>query len=128
MGDSPSDSTHFSTTSCPPSNANAAEKIDEPTKSQHTMADVLAVRNTDSLTVCCSLTWNTDTRHHSAAAPIEIQPTHNGGPDSSTSNLSSRNQTMNKPISSHSGTQTATTARRLSRGCLSSAYIAASTN
>ncbi|KAG0753083.1 hypothetical protein G6F22_021606 [Rhizopus arrhizus] len=32
----------------PPSNANAAEKIDEPTNSQHTIALVLAVRNTDS--------------------------------------------------------------------------------
>ena len=30
----------------------------------------------------------------SAAAPIEIQPTHSGTPDSSTSNLSRRNQTI----------------------------------
>jgi hypothetical protein len=43
------DSTHFSTRSWPPSRANAAEKIEEPTNSQQTMAEVLAVRNTDSL-------------------------------------------------------------------------------
>ena len=47
----PSDSTQRSSSSCPPSNANAAEKIDEPTKSQHTMALVFAVRNDDSLTI-----------------------------------------------------------------------------
>src|SRR5205807_9142803 len=46
-----SDSTHFSTTSCPPSSANAAEKMPEPTNSQHTIALVLAVRNDDSLTM-----------------------------------------------------------------------------
>jgi hypothetical protein len=40
------DSTHFSTSSCPPSSAKAAEKMAEPTNSQHTMAEVLAVRNT----------------------------------------------------------------------------------
>ena len=34
--------------------------------------------------------------HQSAAAPIETQPTHSGGPDSSTSNLSSRNQTTRR--------------------------------
>ena len=32
------DSTHLLMTSCPPSSANAAEKIDEPTNSQHTIA------------------------------------------------------------------------------------------
>src|SRR6185369_803799 len=45
-----SDRTHCSTSDCPPSKAKAAEKIDEPTNSQHTMAEVLAVRKTDSLT------------------------------------------------------------------------------
>ncbi len=35
--------------SCPPSSANDAEKIEEPTNSQHTIALVLAVRNEDSL-------------------------------------------------------------------------------
>ena len=44
-----SDSTHFSISSWPPSSANAAEKIPEPTNSQQTMALVLAVRNEDSL-------------------------------------------------------------------------------
>src|SRR4051812_37762594 len=44
-----SDSTHFSTISWPPSNANAAEKIAEPTNSQHTIALVFAVRKEDSL-------------------------------------------------------------------------------
>ena len=43
-------STNFSTRSCPPSSANAAEKMALPTNSQHTMAEVLAVRNTDSFT------------------------------------------------------------------------------
>ena len=38
-------------TSCPPSSANAAEKMPEPTNSQHTIALVLAVRNDDSLTI-----------------------------------------------------------------------------
>jgi hypothetical protein len=38
-----------STSSCPPSSAKAAEKIALPTNSQHTMALVLAVRNTLSL-------------------------------------------------------------------------------
>ena len=47
----PSDSTHFSTISWPPSSAKAAEKIAEPTNSQHTIALVLAVRNDDSLTM-----------------------------------------------------------------------------
>ena len=37
--------------SCPPSSANAAEKMPEPTNSQHTIALVLAVRNEDSLTM-----------------------------------------------------------------------------
>ena len=35
--------------SWPPSSANAAEKIDEPTNSQQTIAVVFAVRNDDSL-------------------------------------------------------------------------------
>ena len=38
-----------STSSCPPSSAKAAGKIAEPTNSQHTIALVLAVRNTRSL-------------------------------------------------------------------------------
>jgi len=42
--------THFSTSSCPPSRANAAEKMELPTNSQQTMALVLAVRNALSLT------------------------------------------------------------------------------
>ena len=37
--------------SCPPSSANAAEKIAEPTNSQHTMALVFAVRNDESLRI-----------------------------------------------------------------------------
>ena len=37
--------------SWPPSSANEAEKIDEPTNSQHTMALVFAVRKLDSLTM-----------------------------------------------------------------------------
>ncbi len=105
IGVSPSESTQCSTTSWPPSSANAAEKIDEPTNSQHTIAEVLAVRNTDSFTVCSSLTWNTASTHQIAAAPIDIQPTHSGGPDSSTSNLSSRNQTIETAVSVQSGIQ-----------------------
>ena len=38
------DSTQRSISSCPPSSAKAAEKMAEPTNSQHTMADVFAVR------------------------------------------------------------------------------------
>src|SRR6185436_13593355 len=87
IGVSPSDSTQCSTTSWPPSSANAAEKIDEPTNSQQTIAEVFAVRKTDSLTVPTRFTWNTATTHHSAAAAIDTQPTHSGGPPSSTSNL-----------------------------------------
>src|SRR5438132_741100 len=49
-----SDRTHFSMTSCPPSSANAAEKMPEPTNSQHTIALVLAVRKDDSLTMAPS--------------------------------------------------------------------------
>ena len=45
------DKTHWLMISCPPSKANAAEKILEPTNSQHTMALVLAVRYTDSRTM-----------------------------------------------------------------------------
>ena len=48
------DMTHFSTKSWPPSRANAAEKIAEPTNNQQTMALVLAVSSTDSLTSDCS--------------------------------------------------------------------------
>ncbi|MNN99260.1 hypothetical protein D3C81_2188520 [compost metagenome] len=55
-GDRFTDSTHCSTSACPPSSANAAEKIDEPTNSQHTMALVLAVSSTDSLTTR-KLSW-----------------------------------------------------------------------
>ena len=49
------ESTHFSITSWPPSSANAAEKMPEPTNSQHTMALVFAVRNDDSLTIAAEL-------------------------------------------------------------------------
>ncbi len=48
---SPSESTQRSMISWPPSSAKDAEKIDEPTKSQHTMALVLAVRKDDSFTM-----------------------------------------------------------------------------
>jgi hypothetical protein len=41
----------------PPSRAKAAEKMDEPTKSQHTIAEVLAVRKTDSRTTHPSSPW-----------------------------------------------------------------------
>ena len=44
-----SDSTHCSTSAWPPRIANTAENSAEPTNSQHTMAVVLAVRNTASL-------------------------------------------------------------------------------
>ena len=46
-----SDSTQRSMISWPPSSANAAEKIDEPTNSQQTIAVVFAVRNADSFTI-----------------------------------------------------------------------------
>ena len=45
-------STHSSTSCWPPSSANTAEKSADPTNSQHTIAVVFAVRNTDSLTRC----------------------------------------------------------------------------
>src|SRR5688500_2985746 len=45
------DSTQRLMISCPPSSANAAEKIDEPTNSQHTIAVVLAVRNDESFRI-----------------------------------------------------------------------------
>ena len=45
-----SESTQVSMICCPPSSAKAAEKMLEPTKSQHTMAVVFAVRKTDSFT------------------------------------------------------------------------------
>src|SRR4029079_13467365 len=87
IGVRPSDSTNFSTTSWPPSSANAAEKMDEPTNSQHTIADVFAVRKTDSLTVDCNLSWNVASTHHTAVATIVTQPTHVGTCVSRTSNL-----------------------------------------
>ena len=48
-GDKSSDSTHRSTSAWPPRMANTPENSAEPTNSQHTMAVVLAVRNTASL-------------------------------------------------------------------------------
>src|SRR3954471_12560692 len=92
-GVSPMESTHRSTISCPPRSANAAEKIEEPTKSQHTIAEVLAVRNADSLTIPKIFICQVATTHQTPIAMIETQPIHNGGPEVSTSNLSSRNQT-----------------------------------
>ena len=56
---------------------------------------------------------------------IDTQPIHIGGPDSSTSNCSSRNQTIEMPISTHSGSHVAATRARRSGGCCSSAYTAA---
>ena len=53
---SPRDNTQVSISSWPPSSAKDAEKIDEPTNSQHTMALVLAVRNEDSRTMPTSST------------------------------------------------------------------------
>ncbi len=49
MGVILSDSTQCSTSACPPRMANTPENSAEPTNSQHTMAVVLAVRNTASL-------------------------------------------------------------------------------
>jgi hypothetical protein len=43
--------TQRSTSSCPPSSAKDAEKMAEPTNSQHTIAVVFAVRKTDSLII-----------------------------------------------------------------------------
>src|SRR3954454_8200039 len=48
-GERLNDSTQCSTSCCPPSSANTAENSAEPTNSQHTMAVVFAVRNTDCL-------------------------------------------------------------------------------
>ena len=50
------DKTQRSTSSCPPSSAKAAEKMAEPTNSQHTMALVFAVRNTLSFSTVM-LNW-----------------------------------------------------------------------
>src|SRR5512144_711467 len=97
IGVRPSDSTQRSTISWPPSSAKAAEKIEEPTKSQHTMAEVFAVRNTDSFTVPQSFTCIVATTHHAANAAMEIQPIHSGGPEVSTSKLRSRNQMTEIP-------------------------------
>ena len=47
--DSPIESTQRSIISCPPKSANDAEKMDEPTNSQHTIALVFAVKKEDSL-------------------------------------------------------------------------------
>ncbi|MBA7475906.1 hypothetical protein ES707_11281 [subsurface metagenome] len=44
-----SESTQLSSSACPPRMANTAENSAEPTNSQHTIAVVLAVRNTASL-------------------------------------------------------------------------------
>src|SRR5436190_9058036 len=101
----PREVTQCSMTSCPPRSAKAAEKIDEPTKSQHTMADVFAVRKTDSLTVGPSFTCQVAITHQMPIAMIETQPIHTGGPDSTTSNLSSANQTTDTPKRSQSGSQ-----------------------
>src|SRR5262249_43293724 len=49
MGVMFSDSTHCSTSACPPRIANTPENSAEPTNSQHTMAVVFAVKNTPSL-------------------------------------------------------------------------------
>src|SRR5512140_2084463 len=86
----PIESTQRSTISWPPSSAKAAEKIDDPTKSQHTIAEVLAVRNADSLTMPKSFICHVATTHQTPMAMIDIHPTHTGGPDVSTSNLRSR--------------------------------------
>src|SRR6266436_8563409 len=48
-GDMLSDSTHCSSSACPPRIANTPENNAEPTNSQHTMAVVFAVRKTASL-------------------------------------------------------------------------------
>src|SRR4051812_14293683 len=103
MGVRPSDSTQRSMISWPPSRAKAAEKIDDPTKSQHTIAEVLAVRNTDSRTVGQRFTCMVATTHHTANATMESQPIHSGGPDVSTSNCSRRNHTTEMPKTAHSG-------------------------
>src|SRR6187402_141044 len=112
IGVRPSDSTHFSITSWPPSSAKAAEKIDDPTKSQHTIADVLAVRNTDSRTVGQRFTWRQARMHHPRKAAMLIQPTHSGGPKVSTSNLSSRNQITEIEKIAQSGSHVFITAPR----------------
>src|SRR5258708_22668335 len=49
IGDILSDSTQPSSSACPPRIANTPENSAEPTNSQHTMAVVLAVRNTACL-------------------------------------------------------------------------------
>ena len=51
-----SDKTHWLISSCPPSSANAAEKMLEPTNNQQTMALVFAVRYTDSRKTMPSMT------------------------------------------------------------------------
>src|SRR5262245_30708595 len=61
-----SDSTHLLMISWPPSSANDAEKIDEPTNSQHTIALVFAVRNDESLTI--------DPRSFTVVASAEPRP------------------------------------------------------
>ena len=86
------ESTQRSTSSWPPSSAKAAEKIAEPTNSQHTIAEVLAVRNTDSRTVGSSFTWKVASTHQIMHAAMETQPTHAGGALSTTSNSKRMNQ------------------------------------
>ena len=87
------DSTHFSTSSCPPSSANAAEKIDEPTNSQHTIALVLAVRNDDSRTVSISFDWRSARTDQTPMPMIAISPNQVGTLGAAPA-TASRNQTI----------------------------------
>src|SRR5512139_491193 len=114
-----SDSTHCSMICCPPSSANAAEKIDEPTNSQHTMAEVLAVRKTDSFTVGSMLTCGTASMHQIPIAAIDSQPTQSGGAVGSTPALNRMNPTTETPNSIHSGIQVVRRLRRCAAGLFS---------
>ena len=67
------------------------------------MAEVFAVRNTDSFTVLSSFTWKTEMKHQTAIAMIDTQPIQAGTLDSSTSNFSRANQMTETANSTHSG-------------------------
>src|SRR3954468_6291142 len=128
MGVRPSDSTQRSMISWPPSSANAAEKIEEPTKSQHTIAEVFAVRKTDSFTVGHRFTCRQATTHHVANASIEIQPTQSGGREVTTTAYNRINQTTATKKTAHRGNHAFSTCVRRGFGSAYQRYTAASTN
>ena len=67
-------STQRSTSAWPPCRANTAENRAEPTKSQHTMAVVLAVRNVDSFRLRRSSSEVGSRRRPGPTVPASVPP------------------------------------------------------